>query len=184
RHRRQKERSLFSSPPVSGELRRCREEVIPTLMWGGTSSIGSCEAELRYISGWLSCVSCLSTSFWRFESSQSRVVCSCVCLVVALCPNPLDISSVLHQGRRLRGVLVEFQVEISMWRQFERFVWSVVPLEDVITGALGWLFLLLKWLVKLRGVEVVQSLGLKPTGFPDFLVRGCGALAQLRAVFE
>ena len=89
-------------------------------MWGGTSSIGSCEAELRYISGWLSCVSCLSTSFWRFESSQSRVVCSCECLVVALCPNPLDISSVLHQGRRLRGVLVEFQVEISMWRQFER----------------------------------------------------------------
>ncbi|WZY98141.1 hypothetical protein YC2023_070470 [Brassica napus] len=58
-------------------------------MWGGTSSIGSCEAELRYISGWLS-------------------------------PNPLDISSVLHQGRRLRGVLVEFQVEISMWRQLER----------------------------------------------------------------
>ena len=27
------------------------------------------------------------------------------------------------------------------------FVWSVVPLEDVITGALGWLFLLLKWVM-------------------------------------
>ncbi|CAF2163150.1 unnamed protein product [Brassica rapa] len=67
----------------------CAVQVIPAMMWGGTSSIGSGEAKLKYFYGDLS-------------------------------SKPLDISSVLCQGRRLWVVLVELQSEVSSWRQLER----------------------------------------------------------------
>ncbi|KAH0918311.1 hypothetical protein HID58_025971 [Brassica napus] len=75
----------------------CAVQVIPAMMWGGTSSIGSGEAKLKYFYGGLLCLSCLDLS-----------------------SKPLDISSVLCQGRRLWVVLVELQSEVSSWRQLER----------------------------------------------------------------
>ncbi|KAL0666278.1 hypothetical protein Bca4012_028982 [Brassica carinata] len=47
----------------------------------------------------------LLTSFCCFECSQSRLIVSCVCLSLALGPKPFDISSALHEGRRLRAFL-------------------------------------------------------------------------------
>lgn len=49
------------------------------------------------------------------------------------------------------------------------------------TSVLG--FIRLQW-VEFRCCEDVLSLGLKPTGSPDYLVRGFGAMAQLHAVLE
>ncbi|KAH0859311.1 hypothetical protein HID58_087572 [Brassica napus] len=71
---------------------------MPGLIWDGTSSFGSGEAELK--------------------CSWSRLVVSYVCLNLALGPKTFDISSALHEGRR--GVLMEFLNEVSSWRQLER----------------------------------------------------------------
>ena len=51
--------------------------------------------------------SVLLTSFCWFGCSRSRLVVSCVCLNLALGLKPFDISSALHEGRRLRAFLWE-----------------------------------------------------------------------------
>ncbi|KAF3549652.1 hypothetical protein DY000_02001935 [Brassica cretica] len=129
----------------------CAVQVIPTLMWSGTSSIGSCEAELRL----------------RFPCGDNLKECRGLCFKVV--------------GRRSFSCLWSCGVCLvcgSVGRRHYRGSRVVSALE------VGYAWSFLRRLFLIAFIIVVQSLGLKPTGFPDFLVRGCGALAQSRAVFD
>lgn len=181
----------------------CGVKFIPTLMWGGTSSFGSCEAEAHvlYTNGCLLYFSCpfdflvwvafLESFRLRFLSEDNLREYSGLCFKVF--------------GRSF-SCLWTCEVCLVWWFRWKtslHVLWVVLsPLEVgnalsslrglvlivSIFGKYLWLNLC-SWLsrhqlVKLWGLQVVQSIGLKPTDFPDYLIKVRGALAQLRAIFE
>ncbi|KAL0750001.1 hypothetical protein Bca101_032004 [Brassica carinata] len=127
---------------------------MPGLIWDGTSSIGSGEAELKYFNGVLSFFLCPFDFILMLQMFLSVV----------------DSES----GVRL----LDFLEEDSVVDGLVEFVWS-----NGFGGRYHFLCfqssLLVLWslycsllLVKFRGGEVVQFLGLKPTGSSGLLVLG------------
>ncbi|KAF3553064.1 hypothetical protein F2Q69_00010865 [Brassica cretica] len=116
-------------------------------MWGGTYSIGSGKVEFTYFNGGLS---------------------------LALGPKPFDISSALHEGRRLSEFLWIFLMKFlrgTNLRECSRF-------RARGRVSLHWKLVVLCLRQDFHGREVVQFLGLKPTVFFS------GLLAVLCMVLE
>ncbi|KAG2321531.1 hypothetical protein Bca52824_014744 [Brassica carinata] len=126
----------------------------------------------------------------------SRLVVSGVCLNLLVSPKPFDIRLALHQDRPLRAFLWSFRMLIIRGGNLRECSGFRVRVSVAWSNGLGGRYHFYASRLCLSALEVGRALSSMRAGklcsslvwnqqvSPDFMVRDCGALAQLRAVFE
>ncbi|KAF3566230.1 hypothetical protein DY000_02016830 [Brassica cretica] len=148
---------------------------MPGPIWDGTSSIGSGEAELKYLNGVLSFFLCPFDFILMLQMFLVSVVGEFLWNFLMKFPRGGNLREC--SGFRVRGISLHWKLVVLCLRQG---VWFLIV---VIFGKSP---LLVLWslycsllLVKFRGGEVVQFLGLKPTGSSGLLGKGLWSLSSI-----